>query len=249
MSKVKNIKNEAKTQEAAVRVAIETKDDALNLLKSLQGRVKSLQKSEATTCELMNEVASDLYHFLSEGYHTLLGMNIAECAEKLNLGKDSTVRFYAKHGAANMVCELLALPNIEKLEAGKKLTSSLLHPNAKGEMKAPNYNNMVECEMLHDRIKLYHELLKDNGAIKAATMACNMIKSGIETVEDAVAIAEEAGVSIEEAVNPNAKTPLEQYDTAIDNALRYLAKCEPKDILDRVGTLRAELTKVLKATS
>ena len=142
----------------------------------------------------------------------------------------------------NEACSIMDLKDVRKLEAGKTLSANLTDENGD---KVAGYN-LTENAILKQRLRHYHDLLAEHGAIKASKMAVNMVTSGIESVEDAQKIAEENETSLAEAVNPNQKTPEEQATTARENMLRYISKLDDdarKEFIKETRNLLTEANK------
>lgn len=244
MSKKQTVSIQEKAQhvENATKIAIEAKAHSQTLLTSLANRVCKLQDAEKTTENIQMEIAGDMFHFLSGENHKLLGMSIKDICEYLDLGNEATVRYYAKFGAVNDCMGGLELEDVTKLEAGKILSQGLTTDN-----KRIPLGDMRENDILQQRCRLFHDNLNaGEGEIKSAKMARDMVEAGIESLEDAKVIAEEEGLSLADAVNPNKKSPLEVVNQQVKNLENALRKLEADELKIEVATIREMLKTVLK---
>ena len=231
--------------EQTERVAQKAKNNAKELHSGLVTRCIELNKAENDTRQIAVEVASDMYEFIRNDYHKALNMTIAQLAKDFIMSSDATVRAYAKLGMVNACCETLNLDEVMHLEAGKKLASGLKNDEGKN---IQGYK-LADHPTLVQRIRFYHELKAEHGeGLKTAQMAVNMVKGGVESVEDAEALAEKSGESLAEAVNPNKKSATEQAETARQNLVRYIKKMM-KENEDNAKDFIAETKKMLTLTN
>ncbi len=144
-----------------------TIDQAFMNLDAIKNKIKNFSKHDCILgstrpSQQTVELANDLYAFISKDGHKVLGMSIKDCAEQLKLGKDSTVRFYAKLGMVNECCSILGLEYVSELEAGKILSANLQVLGDDGELQKARGYQHSENEMLVQRVRLYHQLLNEN---------------------------------------------------------------------------------------
>lgn len=237
-----SIQDKAQHVEAVNKMALEAKAQSKDLLNSLANRICKLQDAEKTTENIQMEIAGDMFEFLSGDNHKLLGMSIKDVCEYLDLGNEATVRFYAKFGAVNECMNGLELGDVTKIEAGKILSQGLTSDN-----KRVPLGDMRDNDILQQRCRLFHDNIDaGEGEIKSAKMARDMVDAGIESLEDAKVIAEEEGLSLADAVNPNKKTPVEVVNQQVKNLENALRKLNADELKVEVATIREMLKTVLK---
>ena len=240
--KTVSIQEKAQHVENATMMAIEAKAQSQDLLNSLANRICKLQDVEKTTENIQMEIAGDMFEFLSGDNHKLLGMSIKDVCEYLDLGNEATVRYYAKFGAVNDCMSGLELEDVTKLEAGKILSQGLTD-----DKKRIPLGDMRDNEVLQQRCRLFHDNLNaGEGEIKSAKMARDMVEAGIESLEDAQVIADEEGLSLADAVNPNKKSPVEVVQQQTKNLENALGKLNADELKIEVATIREMLKTVLK---
>lgn len=240
-----NLEQAQREARAIERIAEEQKIEATNLYTGLKTRCKDLDKAGRKHQQIGVEVASDMYQFILNGHHKLLGFSIEQLAKDFLMSSDATVRAYAKLGMVNQCCSNLELDDVMHLEAGKKLASGIKNDEGKN---IQGYD-LAENPTLEQRVRFYHELKAEHGdGLKTAKMAVDMVEGGVESIADAEALAEESGESLAEAVNPNKKTVTEQAETARENLVRYLKKMLAENE-DNAKEFIAETKKMMTLTN
>ena len=89
-----NLEQAQREARAIERIAEEQKSEATNLYTGLKTRCKDLDKAGRKHQQIGVEVAADMYQFILNGHHKLLGFSIEQLAKDFLKSKNAHISKY-----------------------------------------------------------------------------------------------------------------------------------------------------------